>query len=231
MDWKMLNRLQDIYDIIIISYWKLFKIKLNQIWRKLYVQHGNIFVISAPSGAGKSSLVKELCKLDNRIKTSISHTTRSTRPGEVNGIDYFFISLEEFNQMFKQGQFLECAKVYDNYYGTNLNTINNFLNTGDDIILEIDHQGAEQIKTLIPKAILIYIKPPSIQELAKRLKFRNTDSDNTIEHRLAMADEDMSHAYKFEYTIINNKFDVALQELYSIIMHHRSVNAIENKIN
>ena len=183
--------------------------------------HGNIFVVSAPSGAGKSSLVRELCKLDAHIKLSISHTTRGIRHSETNGVDYFFTDKETFLLMIKNNAFLEHACVYENYYGTNVNTINNFLTQGYDIILEIDWQGAIQVKKIVPNAILIYIKPPSIQELANRLIKRNTDSEDVIKKRLAAAIDDMSHADKFEYIIVNDKFDVALQQLYSIITEHR----------
>lgn len=182
---------------------------------------GNVFVISAPSGAGKSSLVKALCKLDHNIKVSVSHTTRIIRPGEINGIDYFFIDKKQFENMLNNNEFIEYANVYGNYYGTNLNTINNFIHNGHDIILEIDWQGAEQIKSIMPNAIMIYIKPPSLDELNNRLRLRNTDSDEVIKKRLALAEEDLSHAHKFEHIIVNDKFDNTLQKLYEIILNHR----------
>nr|MBP9743168.1 guanylate kinase [Burkholderiales bacterium] len=140
----------------------------------------NIFVISAPSGAGKSSLVKALCNQDPHIKTSISHTTRPIRPGEKNGIDYFFIQQTEFEQLLKDKQFIEYALVYGNYYGTHIATIEKLRQQGFDIILEIDYQGAMQIRQLFPKAVLIYILPPNLEELKKRLIARNTDSAATI---------------------------------------------------
>jgi len=183
--------------------------------------HGDIFVIAAPSGAGKSSLVKALCEQDNTLQLSISHTSRPIRPSEVNGIDYFFVSVEQFEEMLSRHEFIEHAKVYGNYYGTNINTIQQFMKNGKDIILEIDWQGARQIKKLFPNAILIFILPPSIEELTKRLIARNTDSQEVIKSRIQVAQEDISHANEFTYVIINDKFDVALQDLCSIIRTRR----------
>ncbi len=185
------------------------------------MQSGNIFVISAPSGAGKSSLVKALCRKDKQIKVSVSHTTRSIRPGEQEGLDYYFIPHTDFVNMLEQKQFLEYAKVYDNYYGTHINTIKQLLEKGQDIVLEIDWQGARQVKQLFPQAILIFILPPNAQELQKRLTSRNTDSPETIKKRLDLAIDDISHADEFDYTIINDNFDMALHELYSIITVQR----------
>jgi guanylate kinase len=186
-----------------------------------YVRHGNIFVISAPSGAGKSSLVKALCELDSQIKVSISHTTRPPRAGEQHGVNYLFITIQEFEAMLAQKEFLEYAVVYGNYYGTNRNSIKQLLAAGKDIILEIDWQGAKQIKHLLPEAILLYLLPPSLDELAKRLRSRQTDSEETIKKRLDLALDDISHAKEFDFIVVNDNFDVALQELYSIILVHR----------
>jgi len=185
------------------------------------VHGGNVFVISAPSGAGKSSLIQALCKLDSQIQVSISHTTRKIRTGEIEGVDYFFISHKKFKTMQQEQKFLELAQVYDNFYGTNKNTIKKTLTKGKDIILEIDWQGARQIRKLIPEAILIYILPPSLPELEKRLKLRNTDSEEAIQKRLNLAIEDISHAEEFDFIVTNDNFNVALQELYSIILVHR----------
>ena len=182
---------------------------------------GNIFVISAPSGCGKSSLVQSLCKLDEKIKTSISHTTRAIRPNEEHGIHYFFVSHNEFEKLIKSGEFLEHAVVYENYYGTHTKTIKELQEKGDDIILEIDHQGARQVKSIFNDATLIYILPPNLTELKRRLIKRNTDSKSTINNRLKLALDDISHADKFDYVLINDNFDVALQELYSIILVQR----------
>lgn len=183
--------------------------------------NSNIFVISAPSGAGKSSLVKEVCKLNKNLKLSISHTTRSLRPGELPGVDYYFVSKEEFINMLDNNDFIEYANVYGDYYGTNKTTISHFLNAGNNIILEIDWQGAQQIKSLIKEAVLIYILPPSLQELENRLRLRNTDTEEVIAKRLSLANDDMSHARDFDHVIINDKFENALQRLYSIIMQQK----------
>ena len=181
----------------------------------------NVFVISAPSGAGKSSLVKELCKLDKNIKVSISHTTRDKRINEQDGVEYFFVTLDVFKGMLSSNKFIEHAKVYNNYYGTSIDTIERFKKNKIDAILEIDWQGAMQIKSIIPSAILIYIMPPNIIELEKRLRARATDKEDVIAYRLSLAQDDMSHAHLFDYTVINDNFDTALQQLYSIIMLHR----------
>ncbi len=183
---------------------------------------GNIFVISAPSGAGKSSLVKALCELDTKLKISISHTTRKIRAGEVDGIDYYFINKKNFEEMIFNNEFLEYAEVYGNYYGTNIDTINEFIDNGNDIILEIDWQGAQQVKILMPNVIMIFIKPPSLEELKNRLIRRNTDSSAVIEKRLASVKEDLSHAHKFDYVIVNDQFDNALQEIYAIVSEYRN---------
>lgn len=182
---------------------------------------GNIFVISAPSGAGKSSLVKALCALDSNIKVSISHTTRSKRSTEIEGQDYYFVTQATFDEMKNSSQFLEYAYVYGNYYGTSINTVKNCLAQGRDVILEIDWQGALQVKNIFPQAVLIFILPPSITELESRLKARNTDSIDVILQRLAAAETDMSHAKDFQFNIINNDFNSALHDIYSIILNSR----------
>lgn len=185
------------------------------------MQAGNIFVISAPSGAGKSSLVKTLTEKDSQIKVSISHTTRKKRPGEIDKEHYFFIEKPDFEKMLKHNEFVEYANVYDNYYGTHKTTIENLTRSGHDIILEIDYQGALQIRNLIKEAILIYIFPPSLDELKNRLQKRNTDSQEIIEKRLTLAKNDMSYAKYFDFAVINDNFTQALNDLYSIIMVHR----------
>jgi guanylate kinase len=182
---------------------------------------GNIFVISAPSGAGKSSLVKALCNLDPKIKVSISHTTRLIRAGETEGLEYHFISTETFKKMIEEKSFIEFAKVYDNYYGTSIAMVNKIINSGYDLILEIDHQGALQIKELFLDARLIYILPPSKEELSKRLNNRKTDSMDVINKRLALAAEDISYAHHFDFAVINDDFNIALHDIYSIIRSSR----------
>lgn len=186
------------------------------------MNRGKIYVIAAPSGAGKSTLVNALCKADQHVQLSVSHTTRGIRPGEQHGINYFFVSTAEFKAMIENNEFLEFAHVYDNYYGTNINTIKEFLATGKDIILEIDWQGARQIRKLFNEATLIFILPPSLATLEERLKKRNTDSEEVIKKRLDVALDDISHAAEFDYLIINDSFDIALQDLCSIIRAPRN---------
>lgn len=194
------------------------------------MNRGNIYVIAAPSGAGKSTLVNALCALDPQVQLSVSHTTRGMRPGETDGVNYFFVSVDSFKTMIANNDFLEYAQVYENYYGTNINTIKQFLATGKDIILEIDWQGAQQIRKLFHDAVLIFILPPSLPVLAERLKNRNTDSANVIEKRLSVAMDDISHAPEFDYLIINDSLDIALQDLCSIIRapRNKTVKMLDN---
>lgn len=189
------------------------------------MNRGKIYVIAAPSGAGKSTLVNALCRLDNNVQLSISHTTRGIRPGEEHGVNYFFTSVSDFKNMIEKNEFLEYAEVYGNLYGTNITTIKDFLATGKDILLEIDWQGARQIRKLFNDAVLIFIAPPSLEVLEKRLRDRKTDSQEVIEKRLSLAREDMAHAAEFDYIIINDDFDTALQDLCSIIRAGRNKTA------
>ena len=170
------------------------------------MNRGRIYVIAAPSGAGKSTLVNALCKIDPQVQLSISHTTRPMRTGETDGVNYFFVTVDSFKAMIEANEFLEYAQVYDNYYGTNINTIKKFLATGKDIILEIDWQGAQQIRKMFNDAVLIFILPPSLEVLAQRLSARNTDSQEVIEKRLSLAMSDISHAPEFDYLIVNDNF-------------------------
>lgn len=186
------------------------------------MNRGRIYVIAAPSGAGKSTLVNALCKIDPQVQLSISHTTRPMRTGETDGVNYFFVTVDSFKAMIEANEFLEYAQVYDNYYGTNINTIKKFLATGKDIILEIDWQGAQQIRKMFNDAVLIFILPPSLEVLAQRLSARNTDSQEVIEKRLSLAMSDISHAPEFDYLIVNDNFETALQDLCSIIRTPRN---------
>lgn len=182
---------------------------------------GSLYIVSAPSGAGKTSLVGKLIELDSRIRVSISSTTRDKRPGEENGVNYHFLSIEAFQAKIAQGDFLEHAQVFDNFYGTSQSSVESQLNSGKDVILEIDWQGAQQVKALMPNAISIFILPPSLKELKKRLTGRGTDSDEIIERRMADAVSEISHYNEFDYLVINNNFDIALKELHSIFSSGR----------
>lgn len=182
---------------------------------------GNLFIVSAPSGAGKSSLVSALLERDAAIRLSISYTTRAPRPGEVNGVHYHFVSREAFQEHLGRGEFLESAEVYGNYYGTSQPWIEAERAAGRDILLEIDWQGAAQVRRLVPDAISIFILPPSIEELRRRLQGRGTDSEEVIARRMAAAREDVSHCLEFDYLVANDQFDTALADLQAIARAHR----------
>ncbi len=182
---------------------------------------GSLFIISAPSGAGKTSLVSKLIEKDQLIQVSVSSTTRPKRPGEEDGINYHFLTLDAFEQKVAQQDFLEHAKVFDNYYGTSKSSVEKQLNDGKDVILEIDWQGAQQVRKLIPEAISIFILPPSLKILEQRLRNRGTDSDEVINRRMQDAVSEMAHYNEFDYLVINNNFDIALDELHTIFLANR----------
>lgn len=182
---------------------------------------GNLFIVAAPSGAGKTSLVKELLAADPGIQLSISYTTRAPRPGEVNGQHYHFVSRETFMEMLERGDFLESAEVYGNFYGTSQPWIESSRKSGHDILLEIDWQGAAQVRKLIPDAISVFILPPSVEALRQRLTGRGQDAEDVIQRRVAAAREDISHVGEFEYVIINDDFDTALQDLLAVVRAQR----------
>jgi len=182
---------------------------------------GCLFIISAPSGAGKTSLVRALLQSGLDLSLSISHTTRPPRSEEVNGRDYHFVSEETFRQMLAGGEFLENAEVYGNLYGTSQKWINEAMSSGQDIILEIDCQGAKQIHQIFPQSIGIFILPPSADALAIRLKTRAQDNPEVIQKRLAAAREEVSHISEFDYVIINSKLEDALSDLVCIISAER----------
>ncbi len=177
---------------------------------------GVLFIVSAPSGAGKTSLVKALLKTDPAIRLSVSHTTRAPRPGESDGRDYHFVDRERFEVMLADGEFIEHAEVYGNFYGTSKGSIVRDLHAGRDILLEIDWQGAEQVTRHFPQSASIFILPPSFGALRTRLAGRGQDSDQVIERRLAAAAHDVAHAEAFDYIIVNDDFDHALQDLVAI---------------
>ena len=182
---------------------------------------GNLFIVTAPSGAGKTSLVRALLAADANVQLSISYTTRSMRPGEVDGRDYHFVSREQFQQMLGQGEFLESAEVYGNYYGTSQTWINQVMQSGKDILLEIDWQGAAQVRRIFPAAIGVFILPPSLPALQQRLQGRGQDSAEVIARRMEAAREDISHVGEFDYAIINDEFDVAVDDLRAVFRAER----------
>ena len=176
-----------------------------------------LFTISAPSGAGKTTLVKALLERNPLMDVCVSHATRAMRPGEVDGLDYHFVSIEQFEAMVEQDEFLEHAKVFDNYYGTAQLSVEGLLSQGKNVILEIDWQGAQQVKKKIPETVPVFILPPSRETLRQRLTDRKTDDESIIERRMADADKEMSHYSDADYLVINDDFDQALKELESII--------------
>lgn len=182
---------------------------------------GNLFIVTAPSGAGKTSLVRALLAADSQVKLSISYTTRPMRPGEVGGVDYHFVTEARFLEMLAQGDFLESAEVHGKRYGTSQSWVNAALETGQDLLLEIDWQGAEQVRKLYPEAIGIFILPPSMEALEQRLRKRGQDADEVIARRLAAAQEEISHVGEFDYVIINDQFDVAIHDLLAIVRSQR----------
>jgi len=182
---------------------------------------GLLFVITAPSGAGKSSLISELLKDDARLSLSVSHTTRAPRPGEREGREYHFVSEDTFAAMLGRGEFLESAEVHGHRYGTSHKAIAEAVAGGRDLVLEIDWQGAEQVRRLHPGCTGIFVLPPSMEELERRLRARGHDSDEVIRRRMRNACEELLHAPEFDYVIINAEFDVAKQDLRAIIRAER----------
>ncbi len=185
------------------------------------IDSGTLYIISAPSGAGKTSLVKRLIAETSDLTVSVSHTTRPRRDGERHGSDYFFVSVDEFRGMIDQSAFLEHARVFDNYYGTARQTVEDNLASGLDVILEIDWQGAQQVRSMLPDSRSIFILPPSIEVLRQRLQGRGQDSDETIARRMRDAVTEMSHYAEFDYLIVNDDFEQALDELKSIVAAER----------
>jgi guanylate kinase len=182
---------------------------------------GNLFVVSAPSGAGKTSLVEALLNINPNIDLSISYTSRSPRAGEQEGRAYHFVSRDTFLGMMKNGEFLECAEVYGNMYGTSQEWVAQENAKGRDILLEIDYQGAAQVRRQFPDCILIFILPPSREALENRLRGRGKDNDDVILTRMAAVREDVSHVSEFDYVIINDNMNEALRELNSVVISAR----------
>ena len=182
---------------------------------------GLLILISAPSGAGKTSLVNEIIELDNQLIKSVSHTTRARRSGEKEKIDYFFTTEREFSRMVSDDEFMEHANVFGNFYGTSKKYVEENLDFGLDVILEIDWQGALQIQSVKPEAISIFIVPPTKQELENRLRNRGKDSDETISNRLSQATSDIRKATNYNYVVVNDSFEIATNQLLTIVQAER----------
>lgn len=184
---------------------------------------GNLFILSAPSGAGKSSLISALLKQDTgrELQVSVSHTTRNPRPGEENGVHYHFVDVDGFKSLISEGAFFEWAEVFGNYYGTSKKAIDDQLAQGIDVFLDIDWQGAQQVRELNPDVTTIFISPPSLDELENRLRSRGQDSEDVIQSRMAEAKSECSHFKEFDYIIVNDQFDQALADLTTIVTAKR----------
>ena len=181
------------------------------------MSRGTLFIVTAPSGAGKTSLVKALIEREQQLRVSVSHTTRPKRPGEEDGVNYHFVEEAPFMEMLRKGSFFESAQVYGNYYGTSQLWVNEQLEAGLDVILEIDWQGAVQVRNLDPKACSIFILPPSLETLKTRLLNRAQDDTETIEKRMSEAVAEISHVAEANFVVINDDFDTALEDLCAII--------------
>ena len=182
---------------------------------------GKLFILSAPSGTGKTSLTKSLLRKNINLWLSISYTSRLMRPSEVEGHDYFFVERKIFEQMLGNEEFIESAEIYGNLYGTSRNWINEAINSGKDILLEIDGQGARQVRKIFSDVVSIFILPPSLEVLEDRLKNRNQDSKEVIAKRMAAAKEEISHVSEYDYVIINDNMDIALRDLVSVVQSER----------
>ena len=182
---------------------------------------GTLYIVSAPSGAGKTTLVKALIDQIDTLRVSISHTTRPMRPGEIDGVNYHFTSREQFLKQVGEGDFLEHAEVFGNLYGTSQSTVEQTLAQGHDLILEIDWQGAQQVRRALPQARSIFILPPSRAALQERLRNRDQDSEEVIASRMALATAEMSHYVEYDYIVINDDFQIALDELKAVIAGNR----------
>jgi len=192
-------------------------------------QKGTLYIISAPSGAGKTSLVTALVESAPGIAVSVSHTTRAPRPGEQDGVQYHFVDTDTFQQRIKDGDFLEHAQVFDNFYGTSRQAVEQQLAQGMDVILEIDWQGARLVREQMPDYVGIFILPPSVAALQERLSGRGQDDDEVIARRMRDAKSEASHYDEYEYLIINDDFDTALVELRAVFVAQRQLSGIQQK--
>ncbi|HMW64184.1 MAG TPA: guanylate kinase [Accumulibacter sp.] len=190
---------------------------------------GHLYILTAPSGAGKTTLVRHLLENDPAMRVSVSHTTRRPRTGEREGIEYYFIALDEFREKIRRDDFLEWAEVHGNFYGTSRTGIEAALCAGQDVLLEIDWQGARQVRKAFPAAIGVFILPPSLHALEQRLRERATDSAQTIARRLDAARDEMRHAEEFDYVIINDDLQRALQDLLAIVRAARLRYTVQSR--
>jgi guanylate kinase len=182
---------------------------------------GKLFILSAPSGTGKTSLTKALLRVNINLWLSISYTSRPIRPGEVEGHDYYFVERKVFEQMLGNGEFIESAEVYGNLYGTSQKWINETIDSGKDVLLEIDSQGAQQVRKIFSNVVSIFVLPPSLEVLESRLKDRNQDSEEVIAKRMDAAKEEISHVSEYDYVIINDNMDIALRDLVCVVQSER----------
>ncbi|MBA2709453.1 MAG: guanylate kinase [Tatlockia sp.] len=182
---------------------------------------GNLIIVAAPSGGGKTSLVKQLITMLDNIEISISHTTRMIRPGEKEAFDYFFVEQPKFEEMIKANAFIEYAQVFNHYYGTSVAQINSRLQAGIDVVLDIDWQGAQQIRQIFPDSVSIFILPPSLDILEQRLFDRRQDNHDVIDTRMQRAQDELSHFSEFDYLIINDDFTKAAKEIKAIVIANR----------
>lgn len=182
---------------------------------------GKLFILSAPSGTGKTSLTKALLRANINLWLSISYTSRPIRPGEVEGHDYYFVERKVFEQMLGNGEFIESAEIYGNLYGTSQKWINETIDSGKDVLLEIDSQGAQQVRKIFSNVVNIFVLPPSLEVLESRLRDRNQDSEEVIAKRMDAAKEEISHVSEYDYVIINDNMDIALRELVCVVQSER----------
>ena len=192
------------------------------------MNNNNLFIVSAPSGAGKTSLLKALMEQDRGIHVSVSHTTRAMRPGERDGVDYHFVDHDSFTGMIGKGGFLEHAQVFDNFYGTSEQAVREQMGQAADVVLEIDWQGARQVRQRFPDAVSIFILPPSQEALRQRLDGRGQDSSEIIERRMREARTEMAHYPEYDYLIINDVFDQALQDLHAVVVAQRLRQSVQS---
>lgn len=180
-----------------------------------------LFIVSAPSGAGKTSLLRALLEQDRQLRLSVSHTTRPMRPGEQDGVHYHFVDVPTFQKLVAEGVFIEHAQVFDNYYGTSEDAVREQLSAGHDVVVEIDWQGAQQVRARFPDAVSIFIAPPSIEALRERLSARGQDSEEVIARRMRDAQRELSHYPEYDYLVINDRFEEALEQLRHIVSAER----------